>query len=491
MSNNNKKFLAGQVSWAAGNQIVQTLLAFASLAILSRLLTPSAYGLYSLGLIYVGFIEIVVGSHMLDFIVQHRALTRAHINSATACVAAFGIVNLILGNWFSASISVLANDPQLQEIIPIMTLIAFIGGLSNIPAVLLTKNLQFDRIAQVDLVCAVVSIAAGVLLAHLEYGFYTLPLMELVRRTLRLILGALVAKWRPGFRFGLSDIVEFWNFSRLRIVSISFVYVTSSSPRYFVGLLLGAESLGMFVVANRLVEQLVGVMVYPFAAVAFPAAAKIKDETQLARFLKQTLLAVSGLLWPTTLGFAAVAPSLVPLVFGEKWQVVSHLSQILIFLAFKATISALAMPIFLIANRPELQAKLDFVDAITTVGFIFLGAKFGLLPAVIAMLVRSILMIPLIILLLKGVTKLSFRSQIWELVYGAAPASLMFVVVCLIHEKVTAHNLVAVDLLAMIASGIVAQMIFWLLFNPSMAASIWTFVYNKAQSPGREAKQLD
>jgi len=199
-----------------------------------------------------------------------------------------------------------------------------IGAFASIPAALLQRDLRYREITIVDVVGTVSAAVIGVSVAWLLRNAWALVLMELARRTIRLVMFAAIARWRPSFVSSWSETRELSRFNSLNMATKAFQAMEAAASRGGgIGMILGASALGMYNMSSRLLEQAKSVFVTPLAAVALPLASQTQhDFPTLHRAIEGTIGLASLVAFPTFIGSAVVAPLAIPLVFGDQCELV-------------------------------------------------------------------------------------------------------------------------------------------------------------------------
>jgi O-antigen/teichoic acid export membrane protein len=139
---------------------------------------------------------------------------------------------------------------------------------------------------------------------------------------------------RPLFRFRRADLAGYLGFGLYRTGAMSANFFNLRVAQLFVGALLGAQALGYYSVATNLVLQPVQKLNPVLTRVAFPIFSEIQDDVaRLRRGYLQMVHLLMLLSAPVLIGVAAVAPTAVPLLLGERWTEAVPLVQVLAFYA--------------------------------------------------------------------------------------------------------------------------------------------------------------
>jgi O-antigen/teichoic acid export membrane protein len=458
--------LVGQAIWASAGQFAQALLAVIGTIVIARLLGAEAIGVFALGLLFIGFAEILIGGHAVDIVVQKEDLSNAHLNASFVTLVGIGsLTSLVL--WASAGWAARFFEvPELTWVLAAMMVLPFLTALTSVPSQLLIRRLQFQVLAQIGSLAALCALVIGVVLAASGAGIWSLVLMEILRRLLTLALIARAARWSPGLGFSKRELFEVWRFGLRRIENYGLTFFSQNAmPRLVVGYWLGTEALGIFVVARRLLDQLTNVLSGPVAAVAFPAASRLQsDNVKLVQLIRSSIRLTTWVFWPLVLGIVVTAPLLVLLAFGEQWVAVTPVLQILALGTLRVPVSSLNRAVLVAFKR---MGALTFVSILSiVVGLVFLavGVQYGLAGVAVALTLRQWVLWPVGSHQIYKVSGLRSITQLQVMILAALPALVMVAGVAVSGRLITLDP-PWLKLAALVGIGVVIYGVVWAAFN--------------------------
>ncbi|HWK68217.1 MAG TPA: oligosaccharide flippase family protein [Rhizobiaceae bacterium] len=466
MTGLSKRSLVKQYAWALSGQVAQALLALASVVVIARLLGPETYGVFALVMLIVGLAEILVGGHVTDFIVQKPTVAAGDRNAAfvLAVLVALAIaVSLLIAAPFLA---IVLGHRDIPVLMPAAALLVVLTAAANVPTNLLVRGMHFDILARIDATAGLAAFIVGVSLAYGGAGIWSLLVMEIVRRSLRLLLVSVAARWVPGVSFRWHNVAELWIFARSRLLGALFQYLAQATPRLVVQAMLGTHALGYFAVASRLLDQTTGLVTGPLAAIAFPAAARARgDLEQLRDLLARAIATSTAIGWPAILGFVVVAPVLIPILLGPDWARAVLTIQILTLSALRASVTGFNGAIILGLGRADLRMRLNLVNAVLGLLLCPFGALFGVEGVSAAVLVRAFISWPVGAAYVERLTGFAAKRQFRIAAISAIPAMAMAVSVEVLRRSL--DGLVRAPLLGvvLIACGVIFYAGFWAALN--------------------------
>src|SRR6266566_1352359 len=182
------------IAWTGAMRWATQLLGWASTLIVARLLAPTDYGLVGMAMVYLGFIHLINEFGLGAVIVQRRDLAADQIARLAGFALLLGVGFVALSTLVSGAVAEFFGEPTVRWIIPVASLAFLTSALQVVPQGLLTRDLDFRRLAWADGAEAVVAALATLVLAAAGVGYWALVLGPLAGRLTSTLL---VNIWRP------------------------------------------------------------------------------------------------------------------------------------------------------------------------------------------------------------------------------------------------------------------------------------------------------
>ena len=273
---------ASRVLWSflyssAGNTASKVINVIALLIVL-KLISPSAFGIASIVLAIFAVVKSITELGLGVAIVQADDLSRREIDSLfwISLGASAGLYGLItLG---APLVAAFYREAQLTPLIRFYGLIVILYPFYFIPRNLLTRDLSFGKIAVIDNLALLGSSAMMLLLAARGFGAWAIIIGELGNRLGQLVLSQVFRPYLPGFQLH-------WKEARPRVMFG--LYATGSRLLYnlysnadylIVGRVFGAEAVGIYTLAYRVVSDTVRTLAANVNQVAYPAFSRLQDD---------------------------------------------------------------------------------------------------------------------------------------------------------------------------------------------------------------------
>jgi O-antigen/teichoic acid export membrane protein len=304
-------------------QILTTAISCLGGILLARLLSPVEFGIYAIVTFLLGFLSSFGDAGLAASLVRqpHEPLEgdyRAVFTAQQLIVVCGVILGWLAAPWITASYHLPARDCWVFRLVALSLLCT---SFQVIPASRLERHMSFDKLARVEVAMSFAFFGTAVMLAWRGFGALAFGVAMLARALTGAILVNQVSPWRIGWRWDWARAREHLRFGvAYQGINILSLLRDSITP-VFVGLLLGAGSLGY-------VNWAAMVAFYPVLALLFmyrmylPAFARLQQQKEsLGHFVEQVLRAVNGLVAPAAILTLVCVEPLTRFVFGEKWLV--------------------------------------------------------------------------------------------------------------------------------------------------------------------------
>ena len=239
--------------------------------ILARLLSPGDFGLLGMTTVFTGFVAIFNNMGISGALIQKQDADERHLSSAFWLNIAVGIVLTFLMIAASPLIASFYNKPQLEPIIMVMSLNYFLASFTIVQQTILAKNMDFKRLAARDIISVIAGGLVGITLAFCGFGVWSLVYQSITFTLINVILLWTVSPWRPKFIFSKKAIMDIFKFS-VNLTGFNIVNYFGRNVDYLlIGKFLGAEALGFYSLAYKLMMVPLQNISWAISRVMFPA----------------------------------------------------------------------------------------------------------------------------------------------------------------------------------------------------------------------------
>ena len=387
--------IAVGAAWMISARLADRAIGFVSMAILARLLAPADFGLIAMATAIVALVE-TLGAFSFDWaLVREEHLERSRLDTAwTLRVIVDAVLAVVIMGAGQAAVA-FYDEPRLGPVSILLAAIFLLSAFENIGTVYFRRELAFDKEFALRFWGKIAGFAATIPLAYAFRSYWALLFGILAQKGTIVVLSYVMHPYRPGL--ALSKTRSLLSFSMWLQLNSTLELVRTRLPDFVVGRISGAQSLGLYSIANEIAHLPSTELIAPINRAVFPGYARqVLDKGPLA----QTFLNVIGLVWtvalPAALGVAAVAPLLVPVLLGVQWLGAIPLLQALALAGVGFVLSTNVSYVFLAVGKPKLTTALNATMVVLFVPcLVLLAQQHGPIGAAYAYGLVAMLMLPI------------------------------------------------------------------------------------------------
>jgi O-antigen/teichoic acid export membrane protein len=321
----------GGMIWVAWGSGAVGLLKVVVLVVLTRLLTPADFGVVTAALVVINFSLNFSQVGLGPALIQRPVLEPRH--TVTGFLASFVLGFILAGiMWLAAPlVAQFFRMDHLAPVVRALSMLFIIAGISTVPESLLQRNLRFRLIANRDLLAYAVSwLGVGVGLAFLGWGPWSLVVAQLTQVSIRTLI---LLRASPPFLRGRptwTSFLELMEYGLGQSITRMGVILANQADNMVVGRWLGPAALGIYSRAYQFMQVPTGLVADVLDKVLFPTMARVQDDSRrLASAYLRATAALMLLMLPAGVVAAVLAPELVSVAFGPRWQALISPFQVL------------------------------------------------------------------------------------------------------------------------------------------------------------------
>lgn len=301
--------------------------------ILTRLLTPEAFGLMALVQTFLIGLQMFSDFGVFPSIVQsQRGDDPKFLNTAWTIQAIRGGMLWLGSCLIAVPIAQFYEEPLLVWLLPVSGLTALIGGLASTKLATANRNLALRQITLLDLGTNAIALTVMIIGAWFYRSIWVLVLGGILSN----ILKTIASHWLlPGIQnrvaWDRSAVQEIQQFGRWIFLSTIIGFFALQGDRLILGKLLDIRFLGIYSIAlglssmvEQIVEQINNKVLFPSYSELIRARPQdLYENLRKARLILLTL----------SIGFATFfvfcGPSLIDLLYDDRYQEAGWILQIL------------------------------------------------------------------------------------------------------------------------------------------------------------------
>jgi lipopolysaccharide exporter len=316
--------------WVVASNLLLRLANISVTAVIAHILSPHDFGVFAVALTAYAIVsslgELGVSACLIraDLDIDRIAPTVATVSVVSSVILAGAMAA------FANPIAAALGSAAAAGPVRVMALAVVLMGVFAVPTSQMIRDFKQDKIFLANAIAFVPATVVLIVLAEFGSGGMAFAWSMVVRQFVVgcVLIIAAPRHYRPGLaRSALSVIFKFG----MPLAAANFVHYTLLNVDYaFVGHLMGATALGVYMLAFTVASWPYGLLGGVINSVSMPAFSRVKhDPTLLKNAMAAALRAVCLVVMPMCAMMMALARPIVLTVYGEKWAASADVLAIL------------------------------------------------------------------------------------------------------------------------------------------------------------------
>jgi len=449
-----KKVIEG-LTWSGIAQVGKEVCRFVITMTLARVLAPQEFGLMAMANVFVGFATLFLDMGIGNALIQRREINEEHCSSAFWLNMAAGAFFMLLFFVVSPGIAMFYRRPELVPIMNVLSISFLVSAVAVVQQSLLMRAMDFWSLMIRDIAATVLSGVLGIVLALKGYGVWSLVIQMLSWTVFNDLFLWSFSHWRPRFLFSKRAVKDLMGFS-LNMTGFQMVnYFARNVDQLLIGRFLGAQSLGYYAMAYKLMLFPIQNISWVITKVMFPAFSKIQEDLpRVAENYAKMVKYISLVTFPMMLFFFIVAPDVIHLLWGQGWGETVRIVRVLCFCGMIQSIVTVGGSVYMSQGRVDLQFRLSLVNVASTTLSIMIGLQWGVIGVALAYTVLNLLWAPISIYAITRILRYDFVKIQSILVRNLLASFIPFVVLMGLQKYLSFEPLALIFTLILSGGGL-------------------------------------
>lgn len=397
----------GEKYYSIALQLITTI-------VISRLITPSEFGIFSLALSVAMLVQVFRDLGVGQYLVQEKELTTDRMRAALMILiisSAFLTITII------SCRHILARFYSNELIANLLLIIAFNFPAMPFGALTIAKfkrDMQFTKIALIGIISASASSLVTLILAFNNFSFYSLA------------WGALAGSWasvaaciflRPQelpYLPGIREIKHVFDYSLLATFNGFIETLEDRLSALLLGKFSDLNNIGLFERGTTVAQIFQRVIMQSVWTVAMPAFAKMardqnSEEVKLSYSKALGMVCLVGFVF--YLWLAIYADTVVSILLGKNWESVANIVVLISISSIFGLPNALSGSFLIASGKIKLQTKATIILRGGTLLAIACGVHYGAIGIASSLIISSFISNTLLLWMLRTECNLTYISK--------------------------------------------------------------------------------
>jgi len=385
-------------------QLVQTV-------VLSRLLSPTEFGLMGAAFIVIRFIEFY-SPGVAPALIQLPTIETRHIRTGFTLSIIFGLlIGAIL--WLGAPLFsfFVANE----EIVPILRFIAFtypIRSIATVAEALMERDLKFRLLSSIQVIAYAIGYGiVGIVLALLNFGVWSLVLAYTVQLVIRSAIPMILQPHAKALQLEKQASKELVNLTGGFMLSNVIEYWALHGDYLVVSRGLGLAALGIYTKAYHLMNLPAATLGQALNRVLFATLSKVQDDRErIINAYRRNIVIVTLTILPLSIVMCILAKEIILVLLGSQWTEVIAPFEILALATFFRFGDKVTSSLARSSGQLYRMARVKFIYGMFVLGGAIVGLSYGVLGVTIGVTLALIIQYLLLTQLAIDLTKISWKT---------------------------------------------------------------------------------
>jgi PST family polysaccharide transporter len=366
----------GVVTGAA--QVTQFVLQIGTIAVLSRLLGPDAFGVVAMVATVGGIMRMFTEAGMSTPTIQRPEVTHGQVSNLFWVNATLGAVLAVALAALAPALAWFYREPRLVAVAAAIAPAFLLNGLAVQHLALLRRQMRYRALAVIPILSTLAGTLVAVAMARLGGSYWSLVGMQLVTAVVACALAWMLCPWRPQLPARNNGTGPLVGFGMRLALGNSLWTVAKSADGVLVGRVWGVDALGLYSRGGALMMRPFEQIMAPLDGLVVPALSRLQDQPERYRrvafeifdLIAMMSMAVSGVL-------LALSYPLTLLILGPQWSNAAPIFAAFTFVALYTPTSNVASWLLTSQGRGADVVRFSAVTSTLTAIMLVLGVQFG------------------------------------------------------------------------------------------------------------------
>ncbi|QIU95140.1 lipopolysaccharide biosynthesis protein [Bacteroides faecium] len=417
MEENLRKKTFYGVLWSYVNKFTTQLLSIVPAMILTRLLSPSEYGLIAMAAIFTN-----VAYQLADGGFGNALVQKKDADSLDYCSVFYfnlficGVIYVLL--YFLAPLCAeFFNEVRLISIIRISSLGVIFLAFGQVQGIIFKKNIEYKKMTIRNFVTQLVAFVVAVLLAVYGYGVWALVFQGLIQTFMGSCLNWLISDWKPTFSFSLARLKVLFRFGSKTLLSSMLDYGFNKIYDIVIGRKYSAANLALYNRAYSTSGIFKDTFFNVFSGVTFPVFVRMQDDNErLILNIRRFLIIVSMIIFTVMLALFVLAEPLFRFLYSTKWDSAIPFFRIACLASLLLPIVSILESVLLAKGQSGKFLFISIVRKVFVIAVLGITWQFGIEWMMYGQIIVSVCELFLYSHFINKLVKYSFLSLIKDLI---------------------------------------------------------------------------
>lgn len=368
------------IIWNAISQFGQSGITLLSTVILSRILTPSDFGLIGIVAIFIAFSQMMVDSEMGGSLLRKKRVTNADYSTLFYYNLAVSLAIYALLYFSAPLIADFYAKPELTSVVRLLSLCIIIHAFRVVQLIMILRELKFKAYALINVASGLTALAAAVFMAKAGLGFRALVWQQIILAVVSVALMEGYNRFIPSLKFSRESFRYQFGFGISLLGANTILTIANNITANIIAKISTLQFTGYYTQSSRITNFCQNSLGALFNQSIFPLMAKFDTMAEVRAVYHRILIYVAAGIGGLSAVMVVFAEPLVRLALGENWLPAAWIFRILSIGILPAVLQVVCRNVMKTLGTTR---HVLYLDSLLSVGLIalliaagFLGTEF-------------------------------------------------------------------------------------------------------------------
>ncbi|MEO1429951.1 MAG: oligosaccharide flippase family protein [Cyanobacteria bacterium J06633_8] len=344
---------------------------------LARLLSPEDFGVWGMVLIVTTLASLFKDAAIATVLVQRGLDDEKLVNTVYSLGVNISIAMFVIQALAGYPLARFFDEPLVFPLTLAVACIFIVGAGAGSHGAVLQRKMKFRELAITDSCAGFARFAGAVVCAFLGGGIWSFAVAEIAMSAVDALLKRKFSRYRFQYYFkpdsqAIREVRTY--ISSLVGINLA-VYVNTNADNLIIGRLIGAKSLGYY----NLAYQLAMLPTFALSQInRINLSVMSQRDNQARKIYLCQMLEIYAVFYACVYGVGfAIAPWIIPLVYGEQWTSAVSIFKIVLIFAYARGFMSILGTALNAMDKPWINAAINWILVPLSIPAFFVGASFA------------------------------------------------------------------------------------------------------------------
>lgn len=380
MNNSLKQSVMSGVKWLALTKIIIQVFRWGSTFWVIRQLNPNDYGVMAIAEIVVNILVAINYLCIGNIIIRHKHISKSVIDTLFSFCLLIGLLLFLIQFISAPYFSAFYQTPEAKSVLQMLAFAYLIECFNVKPLALMAKNLEFKKLAQIDLIAGILTPASTIIAALYGLGYWSLAIGYIMHTLVRLFMANYLYPNALSLKWHYRKTSKLMKFGIQNSLSGAIAQIGNSLDFIIGGLLYSTSAIGIYQVGLQIAFIPLRKIAPELKRLSFPAFCKVSHDLSLvSSYYSKTIRLFSWIIFPIFWGLGIIAEKVITLVVTDKWAESAIIIQILCWALPLKLLNEITLTVLNALGRSDLVLKNSITPTvfllISIISFQYMGIQ--------------------------------------------------------------------------------------------------------------------